>query len=196
MFDPFGDFDQEGYLRNTAKEKNTKIVKRIEHDLLEANLSKSIDYLESLKREFIYDDFLEVHKIIFSEWYPWAGQDRAMVAPDLVVTKGEIVFAQPDEIRLAIQAGLRLAQDANKIRKKPGEVMGLFAYGHPFLDGNGRTMILVHSELCKRAGFYISWERINKPDYLGALSDEIENPGQGILDKYLIKFKEELSVLS
>lgn len=194
MFDPFGDFWQEGYLRNTAKEKNAKIVKRIEHDLLETNLPKSIDYLGSLKRQFIYDDFLEVHKILFAEWYPWAGQDRAMVAPDMVITKGETVFAHPSEIRLAVQAGLRLAQDDNRIRKKPGEVMGLFAYGHPFLDGNGRAMILVHSALCKRAGFSIAWGNLNKSDYLDALSDEIETPGRGVLDSYLLQYKKDDSV--
>jgi fido (protein-threonine AMPylation protein) len=34
--------------------------------------------------------------------------------------------------------------------KEPSKVMGLFAYGHPFLDGNGRTMLIIHSELCRR----------------------------------------------
>jgi cell filamentation protein len=61
---------------------------------------------------------------------------------------------------------------------KPGEVMGFFAYGHPFLDG--RTMLLVHVELCHRAGFSIEWHRTNKTHYLAAL---------GILDRYLLQFK-------
>lgn len=73
---------------------------------------------------------------------------------------------------------------------KPGEVMGLFAYGHPFLDGNGRTMLLVHFELCHRAGFSIAWAKTEKTQYLDALSLEIDSPGKGHLDTYLIKFKE------
>jgi hypothetical protein len=73
--------------------------------------------------------------------------------------------------------------------KKLGEVMGLFAYGHPFLDGNGRTMLLVHMELCHRAGFSIDWHKARKADYLAALSREIETPGKGILDDYLQQFK-------
>ena len=73
--------------------------------------------------------------------------------------------------------------------QKPGEVMGLFAYGHPFLDGNGRTMLLVHLELTYRAGFSICWADTNKAEYLEALSREIDKPGCGILDAYLLKFK-------
>ncbi|WP_226981161.1 Fic family protein [Vibrio litoralis] len=28
--------------------------------------------------------------------------------------------------------------------------MGFFAYGHPFIDGNGRIMLIIHNELCHR----------------------------------------------
>jgi cell filamentation protein len=66
--------------------------------------------------------------------------------------------------------------------------MGLFAYGHPFLDGNGRTMLVVHTELCHRAGFCIQWHRTSKSDYLAALSAEIATPSKGILDTYLLPF--------
>jgi len=67
--------------------------------------------------------------------------------------------------------------------------MGLFAYGHPFLDGNGRAMLLVHLELAYRAGFSIAWVDTNKANYLAALSEEIKKPGVGILDAYLLQFK-------
>src|SRR5580693_367234 len=30
---------------------------------------------------------------------------------------------------------------------KPGEIMGYLAFGHPFLAGNGRTIIVVHGVL-------------------------------------------------
>jgi cell filamentation protein len=66
--------------------------------------------------------------------------------------------------------------------------MGWFAYGHPFLDGNGRTMLIIHSELCHRADFCIEWQRTRKTDYLTALSAEISSPGKGHLDRYLNLF--------
>jgi len=40
-----------------------------------------------------------------------------------------------------------------------------------------RTLSLVHSELCRRAGFSIDWPRTKKADYLAALTKEIESPG-------------------
>lgn len=66
--------------------------------------------------------------------------------------------------------------------------MGMFAYGHPFLDGNGRTMLLVHSELCYRANMSVDWERTRKDLYLEALTREIEKPQAGHLDAYLSSF--------
>lgn len=49
-------------------------------------------------------------------------------------------------------------------------------------------MLIIHNELCHRAGFSIQWSATTKADYLVALSKEIESPGKGILDNYLSEF--------
>jgi cell filamentation protein len=138
-----------------------------------------------------YEDFLEVHRILFVDYYPWAGQDRIVTAPNKSITKGDVLFCQPQDIRRAVDYGLRLGQDKKTMQHKLGEVMGLFAYGHPFLDGNGRTMLLIHHELAYRAGFSVRWEATDKQNYLTALTKEICHPGQGHLDGYMIPFKGE-----
>lgn len=74
---------------------------------------------------------------------------------------------------------------------RPGEVMGYLAYGHPFLDGNGRTIMVVHSVLAQRAGFSIDWATTSKSDYLTALTREIDAPGKGHLDRYLQSFRRQ-----
>jgi len=51
-------------------------------------------------------------------------------------------------------------------------------------------MLVVHSELCYRADMSINWSRSAKSDYLAALSEEIRRPGAGVLDRYLLGFKE------
>ncbi len=187
MFDPFNDFDQAGYLRNHFREKNPKIVRELEHTMFRVGLDEALTYVAN--RETLgYDDFLEVHRILFSAFYPWAGQDRAMVAPSIAVSKANTIFCHPLDARRAVEEGLRIGQDIAALRKRPGEVMGLFAYGHPFLDGNGRTMLIIHSELCHRAGFCIEWQHTHKIDYLNALSAEISSPGEGHLDDYLVHF--------
>jgi len=189
MFDPFGDYESEGYLRNKLKEKDLRVIKRIEHDFFEANIEEALNFINKIHGNIIYKDFLKVHGILFSDIYPWAGKDRLEVIPGKAISKGDILFARPEDTKLAIDQGLRLAQDSKKMKSKLGEVMGLFAYGHPFLDGNGRTMLVIYSELCRRSGFSIAWNESNKNDYLNALTDEIEKPGKGILDDYLLAFK-------
>lgn len=183
MFDPFRDYESAGYLRNRDKEKDLEIVKQQEHAFFLSNLEEALMYLKR-RREIQYKDFLAVHGILFKEFYPsWAGQDRTAVAP-VFVSKGAVQFEHPDRCRLAVEHGLRMGTDPVKMKSKPGEVMGAFAWAHPFLDGNGRTMLLVHHELCARADFSIDWAATQKDSYLRALTDEITSPGK-VLDEYL-----------
>ncbi|QMV13532.1 Fic/DOC family protein [Vibrio spartinae] len=187
MFDPFNDFEQSGYLRNLYGEKDPEIVRELEHTMFRAGLDDALAYLE--KRDILcYEDFLEVHRILFQEFYPWAGKDRQITAPNCSVSKAGTIFCHPIDARRAVDEGLRIGQDKISMRERPGEVMGFFAYGHPFLDGNGRTMLIIHNELCHRAGFSINWHLTNKVDYLKALSAEIETPLKGHLDNYLGPF--------
>ncbi|ACM39310.1 Hypothetical Protein Avi_9577 (plasmid) [Allorhizobium ampelinum S4] len=81
-----------------------------------------------------------------------------------------------------------MAADKNTMRARPGEVMGYLAYAHPFLDGNGRTIMTLRAELCRRAGIHIDWSQTNKFDYLNALTKELDTPGKGHLDAYLKPF--------
>lgn len=48
-------------------------------------------------------------------------------------------------------------------------------------------MLLVHGA-SHRAGFALEWHKTHKADYLAALAQEINAPGQGILDAYLRPF--------
>ncbi len=182
-FDPFGDFAIEGYLRNFEKEKDLAIVKRAEHASFTTGLDEAFASLAKAKT-FSYDDVLKTHGILFGAIYPWAGQDRTQTAPKLTI-KGPVIFANAPEIRAAVEFALRKGQDKDYMKAKPGEIMGYLAYGHPFLDGNGRTIMTVHSVLAQRAGFSIDWSATTKNAYLDALTKEIENPSKGHLDAYL-----------
>lgn len=108
--------------------------------------------------------------------------------PEKAILKGRVYFCHPRDCRRAVEDGLARAQDKKQVRTSPGFIMGLFAYAHPFLDGNGRTMLLVHAELCFRAGMSIDWTRTRKDPYLRALTQEIEDPNAGHLDAYLAPF--------
>ncbi|PXX41404.1 Fic family protein [Undibacterium pigrum] len=186
MFDPFGDFAAAGYLRNHEGLKDLEIIKIQEHVFFEANLPDAIAYLQSIDGPISYQDFLQVHNILFVDFYPWAGQDRHALGVGRLINKGsQIQFEVAELSRRAIEHGLDLGNEIEIMRNRPGEVMGYFAWGHPFLDGNGRTMLLVHTELCARAGIFIDWQASSKGAYLQALSNELAKPGKGILDAYL-----------
>jgi cell filamentation protein len=186
-FDPFGDFETRGYLRNFEKECDLAIVKRLEH----VSFLTAIDdaFAALAKREVLnYEDVLQTHKTLFDAVYPWAGQDRTRTAPLLTIRKGPVIFANPPDIRRAVEFGLGSGQDKEIMIARPGEVMGYLAFGHPFLDGNGRTIMTVHSIMAQRAGFSIDWSATNKTAYLHALTGELEHPGMDILDNYLKPF--------
>ena len=70
----------------------------------------------------------------------------------------------------------------------PGTVMEYLAFEHPFLDGNGRTIMVIHCVLAHRAGISIDWASTIKTEYLPALSRELKDPDQGHLDAYLRPF--------
>lgn len=189
-FDPFGDFSTAGYLRNSLQLKDPEKIKRSEHLAFELSLPDALNFLSSQK-VLNYNSILSVHQILFSDFYPWAGKDRNELVPKLAVFKGSsdnprhTVFEQPALIRRACEYALSLAGNHDSFLQKPGEVMGLLAFAYPFLDGNGRTLLLVFMELAFRAGFAIHWGQTNKDEYLQALSREINEPAGRHLDKYL-----------
>jgi cell filamentation protein len=192
MFDPFDSFASKGYLENVEAEKDLNVVKEIEHDLFMSNLDLALSYLSN--RDTIqYNDFLEVHRILFNDYYPWAGKDRFELTPNLSISKASTCFSIPSEIKRTIDYALYLVEQNGYLIKNLGEIMGLFAYAHPFLDGNGRTILLIHTELCHRAGFRVVWEKTSKFDYLTALSVEIAEPRKKELDRYLKPFINEAS---
>jgi cell filamentation protein len=188
IFDPFGDFAECGYLRNCNQEKDLDKVKILEHFAFQNRLDDALEYL-SVLQQLSYVDVLQTHKILFGDLYPWAGQDRKITAPGIAVSKGEVLFAHPQEIKLAVDYALLKGQDTAFMINKPGEVMGYLAHGHPFLDGNGRTIMVVHTVLAQRAGLSIDWKRSTKNDYLTALTKELERPGKGHLDSYLNRLR-------
>lgn len=189
-FDPFGDFATQGYLRNLAKEKDPEIVRRLEHTSFVTGIDAALGRLARIP-DLSYPDLSETHRILFEAVYPWAGQDRLANAPDLAIRKGTILFARPQDIRRAVEFALSHGQHKAFMTAKPGEVMGYLAYAHPFLDGNGRTIMILHAVMSQRAGFSIDWSTTGKADYLSALTKEIDEPGNGHLDAYLKPFIRE-----
>jgi cell filamentation protein len=191
-FDPFRDFETRGYLRNFEGCKDIAIVKANENIAFQTNVAVAMNALVDIK--FVeYKHVLATHKTLFGDVYPWAGEDRLKTSPNISISKAgyERMFADPTGIRLAMDYALNQGQDLTFMRDKPGEVMGSLAHAHPFLDGNGRTIMTIHTELAHRAGIEIDWVKTDKTAYLTALTREVYAPGKGHLDEYLKPFIRE-----
>ena len=184
MFDPFGDFQTRGYLQNVETLKSLYEVKVLEHTFFEANMEEAFHFLGKVKGPLTYKHFLKVHHILFNDFYPWAGQDRSQLGVGNFVEKAGFQFEESSLAQRAVEWGLKMGNNPAVLMKNPGVVMGQFAWGHPFLDGNGRTMLLVHTELCARANFSIDWPSSKKTEYLQALTNELKTPNKGLLDAY------------
>ncbi|WP_448089223.1 Fic family protein [Pseudomonas azerbaijanoccidentalis] len=197
-FDPFGDFETAGYLQNSLQLKDPGEVKESEHLSFELSIEDALSFLAK-KKSIDYKAVLKVHEILFSGFYHWAGKDRNELVPHLAVFKGSqnnprhTLFEHPNAIKMSVDYALELAANKQRFRDHPGEVMGQLAFSHPFLDGNGRTILLVFMELCYRARFAIDWSKTGKDGYLRALSEEIREPRERHLDTYLKPFIVDIS---
>jgi cell filamentation protein len=187
-FDPFGDFETRGYLRNVFGEKDPDIIKRQEHHSFRLHVAEVLEALRA-RPSLGYGDILDAHRRLFIDYYPWAGQDRLAILPNLAVGKAGRydIFAHPQDIRRAVEHALGLGLNSIAMKARPGEVMGLLAYAHPFLDGNGRTLMVVHADLACCADIHVEWEHVHKLPYLTALTHELEHPGKA-LDQFLAPF--------
>lgn len=136
MFDPFGDYETRGYLRNVDSIKELDELKYIEHGFFESNLEPALAHLHAIKGSITYVHFLEVHRILFGEFYPWAGQDRHALGVGRLVGKGQRIQFEASELcQRAVEWALSAGNNPKAMREKPGMVMGAFAWGILFWTG-------------------------------------------------------------
>ena len=65
-FDPFGDFETCGYLRNVFGEKRPDIIKHLEHSSFLSGVIEAFAYLGPIRR-LSYEDVLHTHKNLFGD---------------------------------------------------------------------------------------------------------------------------------
>lgn len=123
-FDPFGDFETEGYLRNSLKLKDPVEVKESEHLSFEASIEDALAHLAK-KRSIDYQAILKTHEILFAGFYPWSGKDRNELVPHLAVFKGSkedphhTPFERPELIKRSVEYALELAANKKTLPRAP-----------------------------------------------------------------------------
>jgi len=118
-----------------------------------------------IKGQFNIDHLKEIHKYIFGDIYPFAGEFR-----DVSIIKGNVRFANPLYIE---ENAKRLFQEL----KNENDLVGLdkdelsqrLAYYfaeinilHVFREGNGRTQREFIREVALLSGYDIDWRKISR----------------------------------
>ncbi len=114
------------------------------------------------------ESFFSLHKTMFSDVYPWAGEIRvANASKRTEFMKPESISRALDEIfkGLASSDYLKNFDDADDFINELAFFMSELELIHPFIDGNGRVIRLFLTLIAKRAGYSIGWAEVD-PDYL------------------------------
>ena len=119
----------------------------------------------------------KIHKILFAEIYPFAGQLRTVN-----LAKGNFRFAPLMYLDAALANIDRMPQsDFDEIIEKYVEMN----IAHPFREGNGRsTRIWLDHILKHEIGKVVNWSLVDKEDYLLAME---RSPIRDIEIKHVLK---------
>ncbi len=154
-------YQDSGVLKNTLNIIETKKLNKAERDNSLARLRE----LEGLSRnpKFNSQYYLSIHKHLFQDIYPWAGETRA-----IDIAKGGSVFVPHQHIIKELNNSLNTLENnlksisnqtdlANSLGKFLGDVNSI----HPFPEGNGRTQRLFTNEVAKEYGYKIEWNGVS-----------------------------------
>lgn len=154
-----------GILRNILG-----IVDQADLDKAEATFA-SIRFYEMDERfapirgQFDLDHLCAVHRMLFGDVYPWAGELR-----QVDITKGETQFAFASAIESAghqvfgdlKREGYLRSLDADAFSRRAGYYLGEINVLHPFREGNGRAQRAFFNQLAHAVGFHVQWPHVTR----------------------------------
>ncbi|WP_181308326.1 Fic family protein [Rufibacter sp. XAAS-G3-1] len=172
--------DSQGVLLNTLGITDAHALSKAEANIAWASV-------EELKQrggvpggKFDTDHFQQIHRFIFGDIYPWAGETRADRQfqghkPTQATGSREImVFAPYPDIDRNLQALAAQLEKENYLKGLPLErfidraafYLDQYNYTHPFREGNGRSLQSAFSQLARQAGFRLDFNQLrNKEAY-------------------------------
>lgn len=136
VWDPFGDKDTRGILRNKFGIKNKDERDLVEYSFIHKNICKALEVL-AREKQIDLRAWRRTHAVLFSDVYPWAGSIRTHQ-----VERG-YRFNTPENVEREANAVFNKARTKGFLIENLGEVYGELAFNHPFYDGNGRSPNLV-----------------------------------------------------
>ena len=177
-------------LINKLNIKDNQLLSEAERKIV---LTKSYELRKNSKiGDFDLNHFLEIHKFLFEDIYPFAGKFR-----NENIAKGYFSFAEWQYIEPEIKRLFDKLKEENYLQGRSREelVKGLAYYLselnvlHPFREGNGRTIREFIRELAFFNGYILDLQNTTSDELLKASVDSIADTKEleETLNRCLIK---------
>ena len=182
--DPYSEAN--GVLKNKLGITNTKDLNEVEAELA------ALAVQELLQRkppaEYSVDSLQAIHREIFQDIYPWAGEFRKVD-----IAKGDTYFEKHQDIAGKLNSLFEGCKSKDYFKGLPAEEFAQESANfliqlnliHPFREGNGRSQRLLLSQMALNAGYKIEWSGVSDSAMKKACIDGAE--GNGTTMKKMLK---------
>ena len=163
-------------LKNKLNIRDNKLLKTAEEEI---TLIKQMELLKNpIKGNFSKAHFMNIHKFIFEDIYPFAGKirreqiskaDTMFYPPNLIDRELDKVFAKIKEKNMLKET------DKEKVFDNLAYVMAELNTIHPFREGNGRSIREFIRLMAKRMGYDLNWGNVDKEELLEASILSVDN---------------------
>lgn len=119
------------------------------------------------KAHFLIYTICDIHKILFSTVYDWAGEFRTI--PISRADEKPCFNACPETLEAQVGEAIRDAIHDPDFLANIGRHYTELNYQHPFREGNGRMQKVFSSALAQVNGAFLDWTKVEKEPYEAAL---------------------------
>lgn len=161
-------------LINKLNIKDNKKLEKAEKMIV---LAKLYDLRQNkLVGNFDKDHFINIHKYLFEDLYPFAGKFRTEnIAKDsFSFAEWEFIDSELDRLLLKLKEE-NFLNDLNKedMSKKLAYYMSELNVLHPFREGNGRTIREFIRELAYKNGYILDYSKTGSEEMLEAMMKSV-----------------------
>lgn len=154
-------------LINTLNIRDDQLLEEAERDLS----TLSANDIEFALPPYDLNYLSAIHKALFSDLYPWAGELRT-----IDISKGNTRFCSYSRIKIeaeklfkSVDYGRSLAElKRDDLVKSSSELYADLNVVHPFREGNGRAQRILFEHIIINCGFEIDWSLIDQDEWLNA----------------------------
>ena len=163
-------------LKNKLNIRDNKLLKTAEEEI---TLIKQMELLKNpIKGNFSKAHFMNIHKFIFEDVYPFAGKIRREQ-----ISKADTMFYPPHLIDMELDKVFAKIKEKNMLKEAEKEktfdnlayVMAELNIIHPFREGNGRSIREFIRLMAKRMGYDLNWGNVDKAELLEASMLSVDN---------------------